>query len=245
MGLPENFSAKAEEITMSCSQEGIAFKTCSDAGDEDSGEFVSVVEVVCCKRCNQELSTKSKIRFIYTFHRSGKKLGSTVVPMSRSVMESYTLQDEVEMTFAMKEFKVSLFHSRVKDNAHYNIILNDFGRISRVCHPFRLSSRSRWLCGCLWRHTLTRASGTMNRSVAFCNVFGLYFLTSLAIVICRPFQVRVVNENVMTAVSIAGLTLECVRIYLNCSEYSTVIPIFVLRRLRLQRLSTAVISGNG
>ncbi|KAF9959559.1 Cell cycle checkpoint control protein rad9b [Mortierella alpina] len=71
MGLPENFSAKAEEITMSCSQEGIAFKTCSDTGDEDSG----------------------------------KKLGSTVVPMSRSVMESYNLQDEVEMTFAMKEFK--------------------------------------------------------------------------------------------------------------------------------------------
>ncbi|KAF8925528.1 Cell cycle checkpoint control protein rad9b, partial [Dissophora ornata] len=73
MGFSDNFSAKAEEISMKCTQDGISFKTAKIASDEESG--------------------------------TSKRFGTTVVPMSRNAMEQYKLQDNIELTFAMKEFK--------------------------------------------------------------------------------------------------------------------------------------------
>ncbi|KAF9362142.1 cell cycle checkpoint control protein rad9a [Mortierella sp. AD094] len=73
IGFTENFSAKAEEISMTCTQEAITFKTFKDASEEDPG--------------------------------GSKKYGTTVVPMSRNSMEYYRLQDEIEITFSLKEFK--------------------------------------------------------------------------------------------------------------------------------------------
>ncbi|KAI8596294.1 Rad9/Ddc1 [Dissophora ornata] len=38
MGFSDNFSAKAEEISMKCTQDGISFKTAKIASDEESGQ---------------------------------------------------------------------------------------------------------------------------------------------------------------------------------------------------------------
>ncbi|KAF9897711.1 hypothetical protein BX616_005110, partial [Lobosporangium transversale] len=73
IGFAENFSSKAEEISMKCHQEGVTFKTFLDAN---------------------EGGLKASGRF-----------GTTVVPINRSALEFYKLQEEVEITFSLKEFK--------------------------------------------------------------------------------------------------------------------------------------------
>ncbi|KAI1318704.1 cell cycle checkpoint control protein rad9a [Mortierella claussenii] len=73
IGFAENFSSKAEEISMKCHQGGITFKTIKDTTEDAIG--------------------------------SSKKFGTTVVPMNRSALEFYRLQDEIEITFSLKEFK--------------------------------------------------------------------------------------------------------------------------------------------
>ncbi|KAF9347504.1 cell cycle checkpoint control protein rad9a [Mortierella sp. NVP85] len=69
-GFTENFSSKAEEISMTCQRDAITFKTMQQRDGP-----------------------------------SEKRIATTEFPMSKDVMDVYNLQDEIELTFSMREFK--------------------------------------------------------------------------------------------------------------------------------------------
>ncbi|KAF9586167.1 GTPase-activating protein S23 [Lunasporangiospora selenospora] len=92
IGLTDNFSSKAEEISMKCNQDGVNFNTSREGGE---GDPVGL-----------------------------KKIGTTTVPLSRLAMEVYKLQDDIEITFSMKEFKAIIAFAvtlRLPLDGHFDI----------------------------------------------------------------------------------------------------------------------------
>ncbi|KAF9998268.1 Cell cycle checkpoint control protein rad9b, partial [Modicella reniformis] len=87
IGLMENFSSKAEEISMLCKDDGITFKTSNNSQDGESGLTSS------------------------WYTGNNRKVGTTVVPVGKSSMDSYKLQDKVELTFSMRDFKAIIAFS--------------------------------------------------------------------------------------------------------------------------------------
>ncbi|KAK3811246.1 MAG: Rad9-domain-containing protein [Benniella sp.] len=69
-GFTENFSVKAEEISMACQRDTITFMTLQPRDGPTE-----------------------------------RRIATTEFPMNKDVMDEYKLQDEIEMTFSIKEFK--------------------------------------------------------------------------------------------------------------------------------------------
>jgi len=98
-GFTENFSSKAEELSMACQRDTITFRTMQQR-DEASGTVGREKEK---GGGTTNVSSSSSLYCLYVIE---KRIATTVFPMNKEVMDVYNLQDEIELTFSMREFKV-------------------------------------------------------------------------------------------------------------------------------------------
>lgn len=182
-GLPENFPTKIEEITIRCLQVGLEFKTNTATIENDSGiEDCPLVLFLWIQFLgNNRVYGEGFLPFGQKWKRNPgingcllflsdiateiaipTKMGKTCVPLHRSGMEIYNLQEETDITIAMKEFKVNRLQKKTCDIWSGNYKLTSSFASSLVS---RRSSLSQLLFGYPWIAFLTRTIGKEDLAV--------------------------------------------------------------------------------